>query len=274
MVWVPMGGPKPSECLPRTRQLDLSVLRAPLLLGTKDADSQCMIAAPRLGSVVAHRRSSPFVVGSMIAGAASTLFLLWMVLVIGGARTTDAVDDVGELIAALVAAVLCAIAASRAPAHRKSWALLGLSSFAWAVGEGFWTYYDLIEKIQVPFPSLADVGFVTAIPFMIAGLLLFPQPSGRAAHRFEGLLDGCIIAMSLLFASWATILGPIYRSHQGGELKQILSLTYPMSDVVMISLVIILIARAGQQRRVGLGLVMVGVVAFAVADSRMAAALR
>ena len=50
-------------------------------------------------------------------------------------------------------------------------------------------------------------------------------------------------------------------------LKQVISLTYPMSDVVMVSLVITLIARAGRRGRVSLGLVMAEVVAFAVADS-------
>jgi hypothetical protein len=46
-----------------------------------------------------------------------------------------------------------------------------------------------------------------------------------------------------------------------------LSLAYPASDVVMVSLVIILFARAGQRGRASLVLVMAGIVAFAVADS-------
>jgi hypothetical protein len=81
------------------------------------------------------------------------------------------------------------------------------------------------------------------------------------------MLDACIIATSLLFASWVTILGPLYRSHQGGAFKQVISLAYPMSDVIMVSLVIILIARGGHHEQVHLALVMAGVVAFAIADS-------
>ena len=71
----------------------------------------------------------------------------------------------------------------------------------------------------------------------------------------------------MLFASWATVLGPLYDAHHGGVLKQTLSLAYPASDVVMVSLVIILFARAGQRGRASLVLVMAGIVAFAVADS-------
>jgi len=74
----------------------------------------------------------------------------------------------------------------------------------------------------------------------------------------------------MLFASWATVLGPLYREHVGGALKQVLSLAYPASDVVMVSLVVILLARAGRQGRASLGLVMAGIFAFAIADSAFA----
>jgi len=216
---------------------------------------------------VVDRQARRFVVGSALAGCVTLIFLLWIVLDIGGTRVTDGVDDIGELLAALCAAAVCGVAARRVSAGRATWTLLALSSFAWAVGEALWSYYDLIKGTQVPFPSLADVGFLTAVPLACAGLLLFPSSPQRTARRIQGLLDGCIIATSLLFASWATILGPLYRSHQGGVLKQVISLAYPMSDVVMVSLVIILIARAGRSGWVSLGLVMAGVVAFAVADS-------
>ena len=71
----------------------------------------------------------------------------------------------------------------------------------------------------------------------------------------------------MLFASWSTVLVPLFRAHHGSALKQTLSLTYPASDVVMVSLVIILFARAGKQNRGSLALVMGGIVAFAVSDT-------
>ena len=203
----------------------------------------------------------------MLAGLTTLVFLLWMVLRIDGARVTDAVDDIGELLAALAAAVACGVAAGRVSSRRSCWVLLGASSFAWAAGEAAWTYYDLIRGVQVPFPSFADLGFLSAVPLAIAGLLLFPSSPRRAADRIQGILDGCIIAGSMLFASWATILGPLSAAHNGGAFKQTLSLAYPASDVVMVSLVVILFARAGQRGRASLGLVMAGIVAFAVADS-------
>jgi len=219
---------------------------------------------PRVTEPATRRR---LVIGSALAGSTTLLFLLWIVVGFGGARVTDGVDDLGELLAALCAGLVCGVAARRAPTGRSSWALLSASSFAWGVGEALWSYYDLVRGVQVPFPSLADVGFLASVPLACAGLLLFPGHARGAAHRIQSLLDGCIIATSLLFASWATVLGPLYRSHHGGTLKQIISLAYPVSDVVMVSLVVILIARAGRRNWASLGLVMAGVIAFAAADS-------
>ena len=214
-----------------------------------------------------NRHLSFFAASSVVSGALTILFLLWMIVVVGGPRLTDAVDDLGELVAALVAAVACAMAAKRVPLRRACWVLLAASSLSWAAGEAAWSYYDLIEGVQVPFPSYADIGFLTAVPLAVAGILLFPSSPRRTADRIQGILDGTIIAGSLLFASWATVLGPLYNAHDGDAFKQVLSLAYPASDVIMVSLVIILYARAGQQGRTSLILVMIGIVCFAVSDS-------
>ena len=195
------------------------------------------------------------------------VFLLWVVFSFDGAHVTLEVDDIGQWVAAWCATAVCGVAAFRAPAGRKTWALFAASSFAWGAGEAVWCHYAILENVPVPFPSLADVGFLTAVPFAFAGLLLFPSSPTRATDRVQRLLDGCIVAIALLYASWATILGPLYRSHQGGVAKQVISLAYPTSDVVMVSLVIILLSRAAPRGRMSLILVMAGVVSFAVADS-------
>ena len=195
------------------------------------------------------------------------VFLMWIVFNIDGAHVTLQVDDIGQGVAAWCAALVCGVAAFRASVGRATWALFAASSFAWGAGEVVWCYYALIKNVPVPFPSMADVGFLSAVPLAFAGLLRYPLGPRRPSARVQEVLGGCIIATSLLFASWAAILGPLYRSHQGGVLKQVISLAYPTSDVVMVSLVIILIARAGRRGRVRLELVMAGVVAFAVSDS-------
>jgi hypothetical protein len=41
------------------------------------------------------------------------IFLLWIVLDIDGARVTDGIDDIGELLAALAADLVCGVTARR-----------------------------------------------------------------------------------------------------------------------------------------------------------------
>jgi hypothetical protein len=217
--------------------------------------------------VIGPTRHRTFALGATLSAAAALLFLIWVTTDLGGARTTLCVDDLGQWVAAWGAALVCGVAACRVSTGRATWALFAASSFAWGAGEAIWCYYALLRNTPVPFPSLADVGFLVAVPLAFAALLVVPGGLRSGAVRFQGLMDGCIIATSLLFASWATILGPLYRAHQGGLLKQTISLAYPMSDVVMVTLVVILIARGGRPVRVQLALVMAGVLAFAVADS-------
>ena len=61
------------------------------------------------------------------------------------------------------------------------------------------------------FPSWPDVGYVTAIPFGIAGLIALPAFRG-GGRRIPLLLDGLLMVGGALFVSWATVLEPIYAS--------------------------------------------------------------
>src|SRR5438552_18218083 len=122
-----------------------------------------------------------------IACAAAVLltaaFGVWIGLRIDGVQVTEAVDDFGEAAAALIAAVACAAAAFRQKGRmRLSWALLGSGAAAWAIGEGIWSYIEVIRGQQVPFPSLADAGYLAAVPFVVAGIAVFPE-IGRASCR-------------------------------------------------------------------------------------------
>jgi hypothetical protein len=211
-----------------------------------------------------------FRVAVAAAGSFVVVYLVWLATGLGGHWTTLVVDDLGQLAAPWIATLACALAARRPTPARTSWTLLAISSFLWGLGQAVWCYLALVRGTAVPFPSLADVGFLSAIPFACGALLAYPGGLRRTTDRVHGVLDGCIIAMSLLFASWATVLGPLYRNHGYGLVAQVISLAYPMSDVVLVSLVVILLARSGVRGRGSLGLVMTGIVAFAVSDTAFA----
>lgn len=209
---------------------------------------------------------------AIAAGAVTVAFAGWLVLEVGGPWTTTAVDDLGELAAALVAGIACVRRASREPVRgRRSWQLLAASAFAWAAGEAVWSFEELVRGREVPFPSLADVGFLAAVPLAVAALLSFPGGPVDAAGRFRALLDGLLVGCSILLVSWAHVLAPIYEGTDAGVFATALSLAYPLGDIVVVTIVVVVALRpsaAGSRRP--LALVGSGLLALAVADTAFA----
>jgi diguanylate cyclase (GGDEF)-like protein/PAS domain S-box-containing protein len=150
------------------------------------------------------------------------------------------------------------------------WKLMGASALSWASGQAAWTWYETVLGREVPFPSLADVGYLAAPPLAAAALITLPFAARSLAGRVRQVLDGLMIAASLLLASWVLVLRPLFRSGGDDLLGQVISLAYPIGDVVVGTIVLFILARA----RVGRGtrgtplpLLGGGLVAIAVADS-------
>lgn len=208
---------------------------------------------------------------ALAALGTTSLYVAWLATGFGGEWATQAVSDLGLLIVSLAAAAACGVAARRERGRaRRGWALLGVSALAWATGEAAWSFYELALQREVPFPSLADIGYLGAVPLAAAAMLAFPTAPRRMASRLRTLLDGLIIGGSLLFVSWATLLGPLYRAGSGSVLEQAIGLAYPAGDVVIVALVIFVAARARRGSRVPLALLGTSLVALAVADSGFA----
>jgi diguanylate cyclase len=217
--------------------------------------------------MVPDRRSA---VAPGAAVGASVLFLAWLTAGIGGARVVQAVDNVGVALAPLLAAAACSVAARRAAGRsRGGWALLASSCASWGGGQVIWTWYELIAGREVPFPSLADVGFLAAVPLAVLAMLAFPSGDRRGTSRARTLLDGCIIAASLLYASWALVLGPVFRARAGGVLEQMLALAYPAGDVVVATIVFVVLT-GSRRGPVPLGLLGGALLCLTVADTGFA----
>ena len=211
-----------------------------------------------------------FAIGCVIAALLTLAFGLWTAFRWDGIRVTEALDDFGEAVAAAIAMAACIVAARRHPGRlRIAWALLGGMALAWAVGECIWSYFEVIRGEQVPFPSLADAGYLSAVPLAIAAIAVFPGRH-RSASRLAFLLDGSIMAGALLVVSWATVLGAVYRAGSDSALKAVLSLAYPVSDIVIAVMALLLVSRMARPLRLPLLLVVAGLFANLLSDSAFA----
>ncbi|HXX90839.1 MAG TPA: EAL domain-containing protein [Acidimicrobiales bacterium] len=198
-------------------------------------------------------------------------FAVWMQVQVGGAGVSSALDDVGEGVVALLAAGACADAARRAQGRRRAgWIWVGASALSWAVGETLWCWFTYADGNTNPFPSLADVGFLGAVPTVVIGVWLLGFDRGQWWTGIRDGLDGLVMAGSLMFVSWMTALGAAFHGSGEGSLAWVLSLTYPISDVVVATVVLATLARAQGHRRRQLALLAAGLLSMAVSDSGFA----
>jgi diguanylate cyclase (GGDEF)-like protein/PAS domain S-box-containing protein len=224
------------------------------------------------GRVMLPRRTAKrdFVVASVVAAVLTLGFGVWIAFHFGGITLTEAVDDLGEAFAAAIAAAVCVLAAtSNRGRTRVAWALLGASAAAWTVGEAIWSFIEVVQGKQVPFPSLADAGYLSAVPLAIAAIAVFPGRH-RTASRFAFLLDGSIMAGALLAVSWATVLGVVYRSAGDSLLSSLIGLAYPVSDIAIAAMALLLMGRMARSMRLPLILVVAGLFANLLSDSGFA----
>src|SRR3989442_3969979 len=201
----------------------------------------------------------------------SLFFAAWLQFQWGGGAVTQRFDNLGETLAAFIAAAVCAIAARRHQ-HRTriAWALIGASALTWGVGQAIWSYYELVKGQQTPFPSFADLGFLGAVPLAVAGVLFFPWVPSRATSFLRTILDALLVAGSLFIISWATVLGTVYRAGSGSLMAQLMSLAYPAGDIIIGTIVLILASRASRANRLPLLLLAGGLIANLLADSGFA----
>jgi diguanylate cyclase (GGDEF)-like protein len=135
-----------------------------------------------------------------LAVGASLAFLVFLAVRPVGDGSVKLTANLAQLLAPSLAAVSCAWAAVSGSdgRTRRAWAQLAAAAACWAVGQATWVWYEHLARRDLPFPSLADVGYLGAIPLAVAAMLAFPgradQPGPcrhqlRLPHPGGGLLD-------------------------------------------------------------------------------------
>ena len=213
----------------------------------------------------------PFVVAASAAGVLSLLFVLWTVNRWFGDQATIDLDDVGEAVAALIAAGSCAVAATRNLGRtRWAWSFFAASALSWGLGELVWSWYQVVRGVDVPFPSLADAGFLLAIPLAVAGVFAFTSAPRRLTSRGEAVLAGAIVAMSLLFVGWAFGLAKVYETSSATPAALLIGLAYPVGDIITATVLVLALRRARRAEIGRLLLLLGGLACNALADSSFA----
>jgi hypothetical protein len=219
-----------------------------------------------MGSLMAlDGRRRTFVILMAAVAFVSLAYALNIRFLFSGQHAVTAIDDIGEAVAAAIASVACVWAARRAHGKdRLGWALMGTSAGLWAAGEVVWSIYEVGLGVQVPYPSLADVGFLSAVPFAIAGIRAFWSDARGTSARWRVWFDGLIVAIALTSTAWGFGLRAVWDSNSTTKL---LDLAYPVGDILIGTVLILAIRRASHQQKGRMALLLLGVASYSIADS-------
>jgi two-component system, cell cycle response regulator len=145
----------------------------------------------------------------------------------------------GLVIAAGVACLLRAVVVRE---ERAAWAAMSLGLLAWAAGEVAWTL--LYAGKPDPSPSVADVLYLSFYPATYMALLLLAR-SRTDSFRSSLWLDGAIAALTVAALIATLVFQPIVDATSGGPTEIAVNLAYPVGDVLLVGLVVVVFGLNG-----------------------------
>ncbi len=204
-----------------------------------------------------------------VARLAAVVLLAYTVWNLGGwshGTALRVIADITSLVLSLTAVVFAGLAARSTRGRlRAAWVALTVGLIGWAAGDAIWAYYELVLH-QFPFPSPADAAYLVLPIGACTAMLLFPTARG-AQSQLRLVLDGVIVAASLFLVSWFTVLQPVYAAGAESRLAMVISLAYPASDLVVLTVAAYVLVRSGSYQRPSLILFTLGMAFVALSDS-------
>jgi hypothetical protein len=107
-------------------------------------------------------------------------------------------------------------------------------------GQLAYSYYIFVLHIEIPYPSIGDIGFFGTIPFYIYGAYLLGKASGVkiSLKSFESKLQAVLIPLTMLAVAYFLILKG-YNFDLKQPLETLLNFGYPTGQAIYISIAIL-----------------------------------
>lgn len=197
------------------------------------------------------------------------LCLLWLVFKWGGEEYHTLLSDIASLPIYPVIIILALRTARHAALDQKirlAYFGLALAYLLYGLGDLVWYYLEVVMQIT-PFPSLADFFYLAFYPAMLWSLLAFHKNSQTRAERIQFSLDSLIVVLGGGMVVWYFILHPLVETRQPDVLSAILTLAYPVGDLLLLfGITSILLRRQSARNRKALLFLVLSMGLFFVAD--------
>jgi len=188
--------------------------------------------------------------GFLVVPDGSTLQLIWQVTVGGFA-----------------AAMVVAGVRRRRPAMPATWWLFAVGV---AGNAGGILVEYVLTRIQgePPFPSWADVAYLSLYPAVAVGLLLLIRR--RTTHRdWSSLVDATTLTTGLGLLAWVFMIKPAASDPSIGLPGHIVSVAYPVGDIVLLAMTVRLML-SGSARNTSFRLICGALLSFLAGDAAWA----
>ena len=174
-------------------------------------------------------------------------------------------SGLGLLVAGVLAAFSCGVrAASTVGRRRRSWRLL-MSAAIVAVAGNVWV--AIVGADPVTSPSVIGNGSIAvALLLSIAGLLSFPSIRRRGIEQLLMSLDGLVAGSAVLVTASVLVYAELLESVTADVASRASALLFPVLDVVLATVALLLLLRTSGADRPALALVTAGFLTYAVAD--------
>ncbi|WP_421118647.1 ATP-binding protein [Aquihabitans daechungensis] len=149
----------------------------------------------------------------------------------------------GVIMASATAGIAFAVAWQATGRVRVGWAAVSLGSVLWCGGSQARPLWESAGRSTIRM-GIADVAAAGAmLAFAVALLALLDKPQ-RPVARLRFAAEGLMIAASVLFACWVTILPAAFTASSGRALgDQIQMLAFPLGDVLLLGVVVFAVTK-------------------------------
>jgi diguanylate cyclase (GGDEF)-like protein/PAS domain S-box-containing protein len=162
-----------------------------------------------------------------------------------------------------VVAVLAGMRIYR-PRARGAWLCFALGLTLQLAGDVYTYSVRELAHVSVPFPSIGDAMYLLVYPLLMCGLLLLVRSRNRGADG-PGLIDSLIISLGLGLILATQLLTPYLHDHSLPIVPKIVSIAYPVGDIMLLGAAIRLAVDTGR-RRPSFYLVIASIVTLLVTD--------
>ena len=165
-----------------------------------------------------------------------------------------------------LSAVVALLAGARRQARgrRLPWYLFALGQVFFVTGDVLLYNYERFFGKAPPFPSFADAPYLAFyLPLMVGLLLLIWER--RGARDRGSLIDALTVTVAAAALSWTYLMAP-YAHGTAGLHTKLVSIAYPLMDVLVLGVLVHLVAASGR-RSTGFVLLVMGFTALLVSDS-------